>query len=526
MDSIKFKTPTKEQYTVVPRRLFQQNIAWSPTSVINPMGKTLSPPFRFIPEGGDRVIPLRKENDEWRVSYSACNRNVLYDTSDPHPKKSRNGPATPPPLPHSLNISTNSTCSMFPPNGNSENRNDSLVYKCMMRNELLDDCIESENTDASAKLYPIHHQSFFKYGRENWSPNINFSLPKSSNVVTPIFSPSTLRLLKSDKKPQRKIPKNPYKVLDAPELQDDFYLNLVDWSAENMLSVGLNTCVYLWSASNSQVVKLCDLASESDSVTSVHWNEKGNLLAVGTNKGKLDVWDVEAQRKVHELSGHTERIGCLAWNGDIISSASRDKTIICRDVRSPAGSERKLSYHRQEVCGLKWSPDKVHLASGGNDNKLLIWSLRKSEPVQIHSEHTAAVKAIAWSPHHHGVLVSGGGTADKTIRVFNVLTGQPLQAIDTGSQVCNLAFSKHSSELVSTHGYSLNQITIWKYPSLQPVLKLSGHSQRVLFLAMSPNGESIVTGAADETLRFWHVFSSQSSKRFVRSKLNIHSAVR
>jgi cell division cycle 20-like protein 1 (cofactor of APC complex) len=63
-------------------------------------------------------------------------------------------------------------------------------------------------------------------------------------------------LLKSPRKPQRKVPKNPYKVLDAPELQDDFYLNLVDWSSQNLLSVGLSACVYLWSASNSQVWKL------------------------------------------------------------------------------------------------------------------------------------------------------------------------------------------------------------------------------------------------------------------------------
>lgn len=42
-------------------------------------------------------------------------------------------------------------------------------------------------------------------------------------------------------------------MLDAPELQDDFYLNLVDWSSQNVLSVGLGTCVYLWSACTSQV---------------------------------------------------------------------------------------------------------------------------------------------------------------------------------------------------------------------------------------------------------------------------------
>ena len=41
-------------------------------------------------------------------------------------------------------------------------------------------------------------------------------------------------------KKTRKIPKIPYKVLDAPQLRDDFYLNLVDWSDSNNLAVGLS----------------------------------------------------------------------------------------------------------------------------------------------------------------------------------------------------------------------------------------------------------------------------------------------
>ena len=45
----------------------------------------------------------------------------------------------------------------------------------------------------------------------------------------------------------------PLQVLDAPALQDDFYLNLVDWSAQNVLAVGLGPCVYLWSAHTSKV---------------------------------------------------------------------------------------------------------------------------------------------------------------------------------------------------------------------------------------------------------------------------------
>lgn len=61
------------------------------------------------------------------------------------------------------------------------------------------------------------------------------------------------KLLRSPRKATRKISRIPFKVLDAPELQDDFYLNLVDWSAQNVLAVGLGSCVYLWSACTSQV---------------------------------------------------------------------------------------------------------------------------------------------------------------------------------------------------------------------------------------------------------------------------------
>lgn len=67
------------------------------------------------------------------------------------------------------------------------------------------------------------------------------------------------KLLRSPRKPTRKISKIPFKVLDAPELQDDFYLNLVDWSSLNVLSVGLGTCVYLWSACTSQVLQCVSL---------------------------------------------------------------------------------------------------------------------------------------------------------------------------------------------------------------------------------------------------------------------------
>ncbi|GBP75861.1 hypothetical protein EVAR_53934_1, partial [Eumeta japonica] len=348
----------------------------------------------------------------------------------------------------------------------------------------------------------------------------------SAFSLSPVSAKSQ-RLLRSPRKATRKISRIPFKVLDAPELQDDFYLNLVDWSAQNVLSVGLGSCVYLWSACTSQVTRLCDLSSESNTVTSVAWSERGHHVAVGTQKGHISVWDVAVNKEVTKLQGHMARVGALAWNGDMLSSGSRDRHIRQRDTRTPpVQASRLLQGHRQEVCGLKWSPDGQALASGGNDNKLFVWSMHSTSPVQTYSAHVAAVKAIAWSPHQHGLLASGGGTADRCIRFWNTLTGQPMQCVDTGSQVCNLAWSKHSSELVSTHGYSQNQILVWKYPSLTQVAKLTGHSYRVLYLALSPDGEAIVTGAGDETLRFWNVFSKTPSHKENKSVLNLYTALR
>ena len=71
---------------------------------------------------------------------------------------------------------------------------------------------------------------------------------------------------------------------------------------------------------------------------------------------------------------------------------------------------------------------------GGNDNKLLIWDSAGSQsPIMKFNDHTAAVKAIAWSPHQHGLLASGGGTADRCIRFRNTLTGTPLNCLRNSS---------------------------------------------------------------------------------------------
>ncbi|KAL4608222.1 hypothetical protein GN956_G25220 [Arapaima gigas] len=473
------------------RQINIQNEIASPIKVTDVM-RALTPtnsPMSSPSKHGDRFIPSRA-GANWSINFHRINEN---EKSPSQNRKTKDA--------------TSDTSKV-----------DGLAYSALLKNELLGAGIEKvqDPQTEDRRLQPSmpERRSLFSY-----SISPKRTTPDDGNSVSPYslspVSSKSQKLLRSPRKPTRKISKIPFKVLDAPELQDDFYLNLVDWSSLNVLSVGLGTCVYLWSACTSQVTRLCDLSVEGDSVTSVGWSERVSLFG-----------EVLAAFGGPQMNPFLP-LGALAWNADQLSSGSRDRMILQRDIRTPPlQSERRLQGHRQEVCGLKWSTDHQLLASGGNDNKLLVWNHSSVLPVQQYTEHLAAVKAIAWSPHQHGLLASGGGTADRCIRFWNTLTGQPLQCTDTGSQVCNLAWSKHTNELVSTHGYSQNQILVWKYPSLTQVAKLTGHSYRVLYLAMSPDGEAIVTGAGDETLRFWNVFSKTRSTKESVSVLNLFTRIR
>ena len=80
-------------------------------------------------------------------------------------------------------------------------------------------------------------------------------------------------------------------------------------------------------------------------------------------------------------------------------------------------------------------------------------------------------------------------------------------------QVCALQWSIHEKELVSSHGFSHNQLILWKVPSMVKVAELTGHTSRVLHMAQSPDGTTVVSAAADETLRFWKILGADAQGR-------------
>lgn len=87
------------------------------------------------------------------------------------------------------------------------------------------------------------------------------------------------------------------RILDAPRIQNDFYMNIMDWGKNNILAVALGSELYLWN-SITKTVKLLVQVGENDYPTSVAWSNDAKLLAVGYMSSKLQLWDAETSKLV------------------------------------------------------------------------------------------------------------------------------------------------------------------------------------------------------------------------------------
>ena len=340
----------------------------------------------------------------------------------------------------------------------------------------------------------------------------------------------------------RKIPTQPERVLDAPGMVDDFYLNLISWSSQNALAVALEASTYIWKADTGNVVQVGE-APDGTYVSSVDFSNDGMFLGVGIGIGDVELWDVESGQKLRTMGGHQGQVATLSWNQHILSSGCGDGSIWHHDVRVPRHKVMELLGHTGEVCGLKWRPDGELLASGGNDNVVNIWDGRVGDVAEgakgsakwTKRNHIAAVKvifdyfypackltvpqAIAWCPWQPSLLASGGGTNDATINVWNSTTGARLHSLKTPSQITSILFAPSKKELLTTHGYPTNSIMVHAYPSMERVAEIrDAHDSRVLFSCVGPAGDVVCTGAGDENLKFWRIWEVASEEKMKKRK--------
>jgi COMPASS component SWD3 len=128
-----------------------------------------------------------------------------------------------------------------------------------------------------------------------------------------------------------------------------------------------------------------------------------------------------------------------------------------------------------------------------------------SKAILTLSGHTAPVRTVAISPDGQS-LASGGD--DKTIRLWNLKTGQLLRTI-TGHPdgIKSLVFSPDGKILVSSG--DAGNVRVWNVQTGQLIRSLTGHAASVSSIVMSPDGQTLATASMDKTIRLWNLNNGQ-----------------
>ncbi|KAL6120915.1 APCC activator protein CDH1 [Nucleospora cyclopteri] len=303
-----------------------------------------------------------------------------------------------------------------------------------------------------------------------------------SEITVPM---SRLRYDRSRRVETRFIPTTPFRILDAPGIINDYYLNLLDWHKETV-TIALKDTLYAYSVETKEVNELLSCSGNNSSYISAIKAFDGKIC-VGDSLGGIKVFDMGVQKVVGECSMHTTRVCSISFNGTVISSGDKGGKIFNSDprCRKPVAV---FEGHSQEVCGLKWRP---------------------------------TVKALDWCKWKSNILCTGGGSKDKSIRLWDVIGGKEVKRVETDSQVCTLNYLSKYKELLTAHGFQQNDLKLWRATGGIKLIKSFGsHDSRILHTAVSPDECTLASLGADESLKFWKI-GENTKEEVKRDSLSI-----
>lgn len=235
-----------------------------------------------------------------------------------------------------------------------------------------------------------------------------------------------------------------------------------------------------------------------------------NRLISGGLDGNVRVWNLETEKRIQNMSGHTSTVRCLKLAGDSKTaiSGSRDGTIRIWDIET-AVCKHVLEGHDATVRCLD-----VHgniIVSGSFDGQCKIWSMSDGRCWNTLKGHTSQIYAIAFD----GISIATG-SLDCNVRVWNVTSG-----------ICTAVLQGHTSLVshVQMRGATLvsggadGQIRVWSLEDMTTTYCLAAHENAVTTLQFDEN--YIVSGGSDGRTRVWDF----ETGRLVRELANPAEAV-
>lgn len=295
-----------------------------------------------------------------------------------------------------------------------------------------------------------------------------------------------------------KFVQNPVRIIKSKFSCDDFYSNLIDWVGD-IIFYAVQDSIFEYNF-YTEINNLI-FSTHSHIVTSIKYQKYSGKLCIGTSNGLIYILDLKTGKHI-KRNFHKGRIGILESYGEHLITGGRDRkcNIIDLKIGIPIAC---FESHFQEVCGISLNNyNKNIVATGGNDNNVFLFDMRRScRPFMALSDHKAAVKGISWSYSNEYHLITGGGTADKTIKHWDISSRNPLlNSYNFESQICNLKWLKND-KILGTFGYSNDDIKL--LDGFKTEKCYTGHKNRVLHLSIESQENFFVSGSSDSTIRIW-----------------------
>ena len=200
-----------------------------------------------------------------------------------------------------------------------------------------------------------------------------------------------------------------------------------------------------FSAGEDDVVRVWDLSTRRclreiptpGKVLAAAFHEQRSLLALacsdaqsfaGLDGTQLLVWDVERERVLFQLKGHSNscRAVAISADGGSVVSGSDDLTVRVWDLHHNGQCRRVLEGNQHFVAAVAVSADGNVVVSAGWDKSVRVWNLATGA-ARVLWGHLGIVNAVAVSADG-GTVVSGGW--DRTVRIWNAASGRCLRTIE------------------------------------------------------------------------------------------------
>ncbi|KAG8914109.1 hypothetical protein FRC02_005111, partial [Tulasnella sp. 418] len=152
-----------------------------------------------------------------------------------------------------------------------------------------------------------------------------------------------------------------------------------------------------------------------------------------------------------------------------------------------------LTSHSAPITAVAYSPDGETIATGGDDNRVIIWDSRTGAQIHILEGHSARVWAVAFSSNDR-LLASG--SADGSVRIWNSATGILIHTLIHHSDAVRAVCFSPLGHMIASGSYD-KTIILWDSGTGSFIRMLSGHSSIVLSITFSPDGAQIVSSSSD-----------------------------